>query len=59
VEHEFMIEGVTTHGEHASETFQPGITHEVQAELKPGTYPVSCNVAGHKEAGMAATIIVE
>jgi len=59
VEHEFIIEGVTTHGEHASETFRPGVTHEVEVELKPGTYPVSCNVAGHREAGMVGTIIVE
>ena len=59
VEHEFMIEGVTAHGEHASETFTPGVTHEVEVELKPGTYPVSCNVPGHKEAGMVALIIVE
>jgi uncharacterized cupredoxin-like copper-binding protein len=59
VEHEFMIEGVTAHGEHASETFAPGVTHEVEVELAPGTYPVSCNVAGHREAGMVGSIIVE
>ncbi|HEY6103512.1 MAG TPA: cupredoxin domain-containing protein [bacterium] len=59
VEHEFMIEGVTMHGEHTTERFKPGVTHEVEVELKPGTYPVSCNVAGHKEAGMVATIVVE
>jgi hypothetical protein len=35
------------------------LTHEVEVELKPGSYPVSCNVARHKEAGMVATIIVE
>jgi plastocyanin len=59
VEHGCMIEGVTAHGEHASETFQPEVTHEVQVELRPGTYPVSCNVAGHREAGMVGSIIVE
>lgn len=59
VEHEFMIEGVTAHGDHTSETFKPGVTHEVEVELAPGTYPVSCNVAGHKEAGMVATIVAE
>ena len=59
VEHEFMIEGVTAHGEHTSETFAPGVTHEVEVELTPGTYPVSCNVAGHREAGMVASITVE
>jgi uncharacterized cupredoxin-like copper-binding protein len=59
VEHEFMIEGVTEHREHASEIFAPGVTHEVEVELKPGTYPVSCNVPGHREAGMVASIIVE
>ena len=59
VEHEFMIEGVTVHEQHASETFQPGVTHEVEVELKPGTYTVACNVAGHREAGMVGRIIVE
>jgi len=59
VEHEFMIEGVTAHGDHASGTFGPGVMHEVEVELNPGTYPVSCNVAGHREAGMMGSIIVE
>ena len=54
----FLVENEGT-GEHASETFTAGVTHEVEVELKPGTYPVSCNVPGHKEAGMVALIIVE
>src|SRR3990170_8820499 len=41
VEHEFMIESVTAHEQHAGETFQPGVTHEVEVELKPGTYTVA------------------
>jgi len=32
--------------------------YEVQVDLRPGTYQVVCNVAGHKDAGMVGTIVV-
>lgn len=27
--------------------------------LQPGTYQIACNIAGHKEAGMVATLVVK
>lgn len=59
VEHEFMIERATEHGEHAETAFKPGVTHTVEVDLEPGTYEVTCNLPGHKDAGMVATLIVE
>lgn len=59
VEHDFEIVGVAEHGaEHEGKLIQPSEAREVEVELKPGTYQVVCTVAGHKEAGMVATIVV-
>lgn len=59
VEHDFEIVGVDEHGvEHEAKLIRPSEAREVEVELKPGTYQVVCTVAGHKEAGMAATIVV-
>jgi uncharacterized cupredoxin-like copper-binding protein len=60
VEHDFMIVGVAEHGgAHGTETFKPGETYTLVADLTPGTYVIECGVAGHKEAGMTAALIVE
>lgn len=59
VEHDFEIVGVAEHGaEHEGKLIQPSEAREVEVELKSGTYQVVCTVAGHKEAGMVATIVV-
>lgn len=59
VEHDFEIVGVAEHGaEHEGKLIQPSEARVVEVELKPGTYQVVCTVAGHKEAGMVATIVV-
>ena len=59
VEHDFEIVGVAEHGaEHEGKLIQPSEAREVEVELKPGTYQVVCTVAGHKEAGMVAAIVV-
>lgn len=60
VEHDFEIMGVAEHGaEHEQMLFRAGETHTLEVELAPGRYEAVCNVPGHKEAGMTATIIVE
>lgn len=59
VEHDFEIVGVAEHGaEHEGKLIQPNEAREVEVELKLGTYQVVCTVAGHKEAGMVAAIVV-
>lgn len=60
VEHDFEIVGVAEHGmAHEQKLFRPGETYTVEVELAPGRYEVVCNVAGHRESGMTAAIIVE
>lgn len=59
VEHDFEIVGVAEHGaEHEARLISPSDAYEVEVELRPGTYQIVCNVPGHKDAGMLATIVV-
>lgn len=37
---------------------EPGETTVLQASLPPGTYTLYCNLPGHKDAGMVATLRV-
>jgi len=55
LEHDFVIEGVT--GE--SGLILPGASGTFQVTLSPGTYTIICSVAGHKEAGMVGTLVVQ
>lgn len=55
VEHSFIIEGSAV----KSEQIRAGQTVTMQADLKPGTYTVVCDVAGHKEAGMTMQLVVK
>jgi uncharacterized cupredoxin-like copper-binding protein len=39
---------------------EPGATNRLSfTPTKPGTYEFMCTVAGHKEAGMAGTMVVK
>jgi plastocyanin len=55
VEHNFVIKetGARLDG------IQPGQTKEFTATLTPGTYTIVCDIAGHEEAGMHATMTVK
>jgi len=55
VEHSFIIEGTDV----KSEQVRAGQTVSVHSDLKPGTYVVVCDVAGHKEAGMTMQLVVK
>ena len=54
IEHNFIIEEAKVE----VDAIQPGSSKEVTVDLKPGTYTVLCNIAGHQEAGMKTTITV-
>jgi plastocyanin len=54
IEHNFVIEGANVE----VDAIQPGTSKEVTVNLKPGTYTVICNLAGHLEAGMKTTLTV-
>ncbi|HET6782062.1 MAG TPA: cupredoxin domain-containing protein [bacterium] len=54
IEHNFVIEAVRLQ----IDAIQPGQTKEASADLRAGTYEVVCNIPGHKEAGMKATLTI-
>lgn len=54
VEHSFVIVEL---GKGTSQ-IRPGQTEKLVVDLRPGTYTVECDVAGHKEAGMTARLVV-
>lgn len=54
IEHNFVIQGTNVE----MDATQPGQSREVSADLKPGTYTIICNIPGHEEAGMKATLKV-
>ncbi|HXF81223.1 MAG TPA: cupredoxin domain-containing protein [bacterium] len=54
VEHNFVIQETNQR----LDGLQPGQTKTLQVTLQPGTYTVVCDVPGHSEAGMRATMTV-
>jgi heme/copper-type cytochrome/quinol oxidase subunit 2 len=54
VEHNFVIQETSQR----IDGLQPGQTKTLQATLRPGTYTVICDIPGHSEAGMRATMVV-
>ena len=54
IEHNFVIEAARLQ----IDAIQPGQAKEGVADVKAGTYEVLCNIPGHKEAGMKATMTV-
>jgi uncharacterized cupredoxin-like copper-binding protein len=57
IEHNVVVE---TGGTKAMEIaiLEPGETRRIDASLPPGTYVIYCNLPGHREAGMVATLRV-
>ncbi len=52
VEHSFVIDALKV----KSQTITPGKTVTFTAIVKAGTYQVYCDVPGHKDIGMVATL---
>lgn len=61
IAHGFEIEGEVDgqEKEWVVEPFQPGQTKTLTVTLPPGEYQAYCPVQGHKEEGMAGTIIAQ
>lgn len=53
VAHNFAILGAAS-----SDMIAPGESDSITADLKPGTYEILCQVAGHAEGGMKGTLVV-
>ncbi len=60
VEHTFVILSPDGSQELAKLSAQPGETKSLEFTPKDaGTYPIDCNIAGHKEAGMTGQLTVK
>ena len=60
VEHTFVILSPDGSQELAKLSAQPGETKSLEFTPKDaGTYPIDCNIAGHKEAGMTGQLTVQ
>lgn len=55
VEHDFRIQELSK----GTPLVQPGKTARLEVELPRGTYTLTCEVAGHKEAGMQMQLVVK
>jgi uncharacterized cupredoxin-like copper-binding protein len=58
VDHDFQIPAIEEHHGHEQHMLNPGQSKTFAYDLKPGTYDVVCTIPGHREAGMAATLVV-
>ncbi len=60
VQHTLVIQSPDGSTELAKITTQPGETKALEFTPKDaGTYPIVCDIAGHKEAGMTGTLTVK
>ncbi len=60
VEHTFVIRSTDGSSELAKLSVQPGETKSLDFTAKAaGVYPIVCDIAGHKEAGMTGTLTVK
>jgi plastocyanin len=59
IEHNFVIQDAGKKKVAEIAIMEPGTITEVRATVAPGTYAILCTLPGHREAGMAATLVVE
>ncbi|MGH2398881.1 MAG: cupredoxin domain-containing protein [bacterium] len=55
VEHNFVIQEANLR----LDGIQPGQSKTLSANLRPGSYNIVCDIAGHSEAGMKTTVRVQ
>ncbi len=60
VEHTFVIQSPDGSTELAKLSAQPGETKTLEyTPQAAGTYPIVCDIAGHKESGMVGSLVVQ
>ena len=60
VEHNFVILSPDSSQELTKMTTQPGETKALEfTPAEATTYPIDCNIAGHKEAGMVGELVIQ
>lgn len=55
INHNFVIQGLNAR----TDQDPPGETKTMTVTLKPGTYTIICDIAGHEEAGMKTVLTVK
>jgi uncharacterized cupredoxin-like copper-binding protein len=58
IEHDLVVAGAGGNTVAQIAIIEPGETGTLDATLPPGTYTLYCNLPGHREAGMVATLRV-
>jgi uncharacterized cupredoxin-like copper-binding protein len=56
IAHDFVVSGNGVNAK--TPLLNPGESHSVTVDLKPGTYDIYCSVPGHKQAGMDVKLTV-
>ena len=56
IPHDFVVSGNGVNAK--TPLLNPGQSHSVTVDLKPGTYDIYCSVPGHKQAGMDVKVTV-
>lgn len=60
VEHTFVVQSPDGATELAKVSVQPGETKALEyTPQEAGTYPIVCDIAGHKESGMEGSLVVK
>lgn len=59
IEHNFVLEDSAQKRVAQIAVIEAGKTEDLKVMLRPGTFAIVCNLPGHKDAGMTATLRVQ
>lgn len=58
IEHNFLLEDSTKKSVGKIAVIAPGTSEQLRVTLRPGAYEILCDLPGHRDAGMTATVRV-